>query len=97
MDGRQMKMVSEQRTELGGMAEKVSVIRRFSARLRWVRPLQRRSTDWYSLRSVSVRVGRKEVVTRFIPVFLVAGRRIFLCFCEAFGDRSFFSLGHTAC
>ena len=35
------------------------------ARLRWVRPLQRRSAGRHLLRFHPVRVGRREVVTRF--------------------------------
>ena len=83
MDGKQMNMASEQRTELWGAAvyDMTHWCRIFIARLRWDRPLQRRSAGRHLLRSYPVRDGRREVVTRFISVFLFSRESMKTFFC----------------
>ncbi len=67
MDERQMNMASEQRTERyrsGPDKYDFDIGSEYTVRLRWVRPLQRRSAVRHLLRPIPARVRRKEVVTR---------------------------------
>lgn len=80
MDGKQMNMASG-----GAPNYEERQMLMLIARLRWDRPLQRRSADRHLLRSYPARDGRREVVTRLISVFLFSResrKAVFLCVTE---------------